>query len=210
MTQRVTAHLKLEERREGPVWLIKSRVPGRKPQQTTRRLGPAWLRGGAPPADHFTRKAAQEALEAFLVDERIKVAEGFYELVQEVGHPAVVTFEDGAREFLRFIVEERQRDPSTVADYRGVIDGYLIPEFGEQPLDAVTPDMIDAYKLRLLKRKDDKGNRTLSNRTIVRHLTVLHGIFKRAQRKWQLSYEPGRGRTRRAPAGHVHGRVRHV
>jgi hypothetical protein len=37
---------------------------------------------------------------------------------------------------------------------------------------------IDAHKERLL------AERRLSNRTIVRHLTVLHGIFKRAKRAY--------------------------
>ena len=46
---RVTGHLKLIERRDGPVWFVKTRVPGRKPEQTTRRLAPAHLAGGKPP-----------------------------------------------------------------------------------------------------------------------------------------------------------------
>jgi hypothetical protein len=39
--RRVTGHLKLIERRDGPVWYAKTRVPGRSPEQTTRRLAPA-------------------------------------------------------------------------------------------------------------------------------------------------------------------------
>ncbi len=31
-----------------------------------------------------------------------------------------------------------------------MVDGYLIAEFGEVALDAVTPDAIDAYKERLI------------------------------------------------------------
>ena len=44
--------------------------------------------------------------------------------------------------------------------------------------------MIDAYKERLI------AEGKLSNRTIVRHLTVLHGIFKRAKRVWGLADNP--------------------
>ena len=51
-------------------------------------------------------------------------------------------------------------------------------------LDAVTPDLVDAYKERLIK----EGR--LSNRTITRHLTVLHGIFKRAKRVWGIADNP--------------------
>ena len=61
---------------------------------------------------------------------------------------------------------------------------YLLPEFGTLALEDVTADLIDAYKERLL------AERRLSNRTIVRHLTVLHGIFKRAARVWGLDRNP--------------------
>jgi integrase len=60
----------------------------------------------------------------------------------------------------------------------------LLPEFGEKPLEAITPDMIDAYK------EDMIAAGRLSNRVIVRHLTVLHGIFKRAKRVWSLERNP--------------------
>jgi len=65
-----------------------------------------------------------------------------------------------------------------------VAEGYLLEEFGPLRLDAVTPDLIDAYRERQIK----EGK--LSNRTIVRHLTVLHGIFKRAKRVWGLADNP--------------------
>ena len=73
---------------------------------------------------------------------------------------------------------------NTISDYRGVIEGYLHPEFGEKPLESITPDAIDPYKERLIA----KGK--LSSRTITRHLTVLHGIFKRAKRVWKLADNP--------------------
>ena len=87
-------------------------------------------------------------------------------------------------EYLRFVGDVRQIDPKTLSDYRGVVDGYLLEEFGQLSLEAVTPDLIDAYKEKLIT----EGK--LSNRTIVRHLTVLHGIFKRAKRVWGLADNP--------------------
>jgi integrase len=60
----------------------------------------------------------------------------------------------------------------------------LLAEFGPEPVESITPDAIDAYKERLI------AEGKLSPRTIVRHLTVLHGIFKRAKRKWGLSENP--------------------
>ena len=65
-----------------------------------------------------------------------------------------------------------------------MIDGYLNHEFGDQPIDAITPDLIDAYKERLI------AEGRLSARVIVRHLTVLHGIFKRAARAYGLERNP--------------------
>jgi integrase len=95
-----------------------------------------------------------------------------------------VTFEDAAREYLRFVGDVRQIDAKTLGDYRGVVEGYLLEEFGPLQLETVTPDLVDAYKERLI------AERKLSNRTIVRHLTVLHGIFKRAKRVWGLADNP--------------------
>jgi hypothetical protein len=56
----------------------------------------------------------------------------------------------------------RKIDAVTVKDYRGVIDGYLLDEFGELPIHTITPDLIDAYKERLI------GEGRLSARVIVR------------------------------------------
>lgn len=44
-TGRVTGRLKRRTLREGPVWYADTRVPGRVPEQTMRRLAPA--HGGA-------------------------------------------------------------------------------------------------------------------------------------------------------------------
>ena len=68
-----------------------------------------------------------------------------------------VTFEDAATEYLRFVGEVRQIDPRTLSDYRGVVEGYLLEEFGPLSLDAVTPDLIDSYKERLIS---EGGSRT--------------------------------------------------
>jgi hypothetical protein len=93
---------------------------------------------------------------------------------------------------------------ATLKDYRGVIDGYLLVEFGEQPLEAITPDAIDAYKERLI------AEGRISNRVIVRHLTVLHGIFRRAKRVWDLAGNPASADTRGTSPGRLHRRVRHL
>jgi integrase len=169
-TERVTGHTKLRGKR--PVWYLRYR--GADGCQVQRRLGPDWQDGGAPPPGHYTSRKAQEALEAILTDERRK---------GPTKNPGA-TFADAAAEYLRFVSDVRKIDLATAKDYRGVIDGYLNPEFGDERLEAITPDMIDAYKERLIS----EGR--LSSRVIVRHLTVLHGIFKRAKRVWRLVENP--------------------
>jgi integrase len=98
--------------------------------------------------------------------------------------PVTITFAEAATEYLRYVGEVRRVDPQTLADYRGVVEGYLLEEFGELALGAITPNTIDAYKEKLIR------GRKLSSRTIIRHLTVLNGIFKRAKRAYGLADNP--------------------
>jgi integrase len=170
----VSGHVYLAERKRGPdKWHVKYRLADGR--QVKHVLGPAWTERSRPPAGHFTRKMAEEALQAILTDARRGTL---------AGPRTGATFEDAAAEYLRYVEQVRQIDSKTAGDYRGVIDRYLLPEFGEEAIEAITPDKIDAYKEKLIA----KGK--LSNRTIVRHLTVLHGIFKRAKRKWGLAENP--------------------
>jgi integrase len=173
---RVSGHVFLVDRKAGPQWYAKYRLPSGK--QLQKRLGPAHTGRGRCPAGHLTERTAKEALDAILTDARRGTRQTHDE------QAAAVTFQDAAAEYLRFIADVRKRERSTVNDYRGVIDGYLVPEFGPRAIDAITPDDIDVYKERLI------AERRLSNRTIVRHLSVLHGIFKRARRVWKLVDNP--------------------
>jgi hypothetical protein len=163
---RVSGHVALVERKRGAKWYVKFRLPNG--HQVQRCLGPAWRERGRPPKGHYTKKLAEQALREILVDAQRGTLAG----LEKTG----ATFADAAAEFIRYAGEVRQVDDVTVRDYRGVIDGYLLDAFGSEALEAITPDMIDSY------REDLIAERRLSNRTIVRHLTVLHGIFKRAKR----------------------------
>ena len=174
--KRVTGHLKLVDRREGPVWYVKTRVPGRRPEQTTRRLGPAHLAGGKPPAGRLTRRHAQDALDAILVEERRKVGQRAYDHL-----PA--TFADAAAGFLHHIEHVRGRERSTLHDYRSSVDTYLKPRWKDAPVDAITPADVEELRDELMKSG-------LSPRTVVRHLTVAHGVFKHAMRKHGLHRNP--------------------
>ena len=78
----------------------------------------------------------------------------------------------------------KQVDSKTLRDYRGVVENKLGPEFGDKPLDAITPDDVDSWKEAVLAEGE------VSNRTIVRYLTVMHGVFKRAKRVYGLKQNP--------------------
>ncbi len=170
--QRVTGHVLLVERKRGHQWYLKYRLANGRQVKT--KLGPAWTGNGRPVAGYYTKRMAEEALHAVLTDAR----RGTLSVVVNA------TFADAAAEYLRYVEDVRQIDPATVKDYRGVIEGYLIDEFGSQSITTISPDAIDAYKERLIAES------RLSNRVIVRHLTVLHGVFKRAKRVWGLTFNP--------------------
>lgn len=170
-----TGHIKLVERKKGPVWYARYRLPSGKHVQ--KKLGPAWTqRSGRPTAGYLTKGMAEARLREILTD----AGRGILSETNASG----ATFQDAADEYLRYVEKIRQIDPTTLKDYRGVVNGYLLPKFGNKPLEAITPDDIDAYKEDLIA--EDR----LTNRTIVRHLNVLHGIFKRAMRKWKLNSNP--------------------
>jgi hypothetical protein len=147
-------------------WYAKWRVGD---QQIRRAIGPKRQPGSR---DGLTRKQAEAELRRLM------------ETTRPAPRTNGFTFEDAANEYLRFVGDVRQIDPKTLTDYQGAVNGYLLDEFGPLGLDAVTPDLIDAYKERLIR----EGK--LSNCTITRHLTVLHGIFKRAKRVWGLADNP--------------------
>ena len=174
-SRRVTGHLVLRELKDGPVWYAKTRVPGRDPEQTMRRLAAAHVGGGRPRNGAMTRRQAEDTLADMLAAERRKVGERGYE-------HGVVTFADVAAGYLKYVTDVRGRRESTVSDYRGSIENYLNPRWGELPVDAITPDQVEALRDELIPR--------MSARTVVRHLTVAHGVFKHAVRKHGLTRNP--------------------
>src|SRR5436190_1325130 len=99
-------------------------------------------------------------------------------------NPIDGTFGEAAVEFLRYAENVLQVDNSTLRDYRSVIERNLTPRFGAMPLAKISADLIETYRDELL------SGRQIGNRTIVRHLTVLHGVFKRAKRVWGLKENP--------------------
>jgi integrase len=182
---RATGHVKLREGARGPVWYGRVRLPDGRQQQ--RRIGHAWLRRGRPPGDAYFTRAMAEAKLREILD-----AADRGELAGQRASGA--TFADAAGEYLRYVEKVRKIDQDTVDDYAGVLNGYLLDDdrlrelgvkpFSDRPLESLDADDIDRYKEALI------AEGRLSNRTIVRHLTVLHGLFKRAGRAYGLERNP--------------------
>ncbi|MHB8841834.1 MAG: tyrosine-type recombinase/integrase [Candidatus Aquicultor sp.] len=89
--------------------------------------------------------------------------------------PTKQTFKDFTdNTWLGEYIASRKLKPSTVVSYSMIAREHLIPFFGAQRVEKVTPAMVLRYKANLIK----EGR--LSNRTIQYHLVVLSNIFKAA------------------------------
>lgn len=128
--EQVSGHVRLVKRKRVDQWYVKYRDGDSS--QVQKRLGPAWTARSRPPAGYYTRKSAEEALQATLTDLRRGT------LVRAKAGDA--TFADAAAEYLRYVGQVRQIDVKTLSDYRGVVEGYLLAEFAETPVGAVTPE----------------------------------------------------------------------
>jgi integrase len=168
---RATGHVRIIERRGGPVAYAKLKLPdGREPQ---RRLGRLWTKRTRPPAGYLTRAQAEARLEAILAgdDPMVNLS------------PSHVTFNDACAERLRYLKHDKQRKRSTIVDYKNVIDHDLLPYFGAStPVEDITTHDVDALKDALLGR--------VSHRTAQKVLVILHGVMARAKRKGWITVNP--------------------
>jgi integrase len=155
--------------------------------QHQRVLGKVWEGRGKPAAGYLTKRGAQHALDEILADARRG------QLLGPVRPSGGVTFGEAAAEWLRYVEQDRKRRPSTVRDYRIVVEKVLAPALGDAPLAAITRGHIDAFRARLV------AEGRLSARTINKYLALIHGILKRAQRVYGLSANAAAG-VERQPA----------
>jgi integrase len=170
----MSGHVYVVERARGPQWYVKYRLPDGR--QVQKRLGPAWTGRGRPRAGYLTRRSAQEILDEVLAQARAGTLPGMVR--------TGATFEQAAIEWLRWIRVDRQRKRSTLDDYRSAVRAHLVPAFGQLVLEDLTPRRIDDWRTRLVE------DGRLSNRTINKLLTILHGILERARRVWGLRENP--------------------
>lgn len=174
----VSGHVRRVPRRRGAVWYAKYRVPdGSAPsgvRQIERKLGPDWPAKGPPPPGFYDRRSAHAALEALLTDARRGVLE-----VIRTG----VMFEQAAEEWLRWGEYERAWKPSTLVDRRSCLRCHLIPAFGHLRIEQLSTARIERWKADYLRR-------TGRRRQAAKLLALLHSIFERARKVYELPRNP--------------------
>lgn len=167
--QRVTGHVFRVERKRGPVWYAKYRLPSGR--QVQKLIGPAWTERGRPPTGSFTKRTAEDWLRNVLDEARRGTLPGMIR--------TGATLSDAAGEWLRYCEHERAVKGTTFTDYRHTAER-IMRDLGEVPLEDVTPEMLERWKATL----------TVSNRSVAKYLVILHGIFKRAMKVWGLPKNP--------------------
>ncbi len=158
------------DRARGPVWFAKFGLPDERKVQ--RKIGPAWTGRGRSPNGLFTKRLAEEWLRETLV----QASRGTLPGQTRTG----ATFADAAAEFMRYVEHDRRRKPSTLDGYRSIVRTHLVPALGEMPLESVTTPVIEHWIASL----DRSAN------TQLLALVLLHGIFRRAIRVWDLPANP--------------------
>lgn len=94
-----------------------------------------------------------------------------------------MTIEQVGAEYLEHLEHVLERKPTTLSDYRYMLDRHLIPYFGERPMERIEPAEVN----RFLRAKKQEG---LATKTITNHLTFLHGLFRFAIRRGWAAVNP--------------------
>jgi integrase len=188
LVQPPTGHIFRVERKRGPAWYVKYRLPDGR--QLQKKLGPAWTERGRPPAGYFTKRRAEDWLRDLLDEARRGTLPG---LVR-----TGATFADAVIEFLRYAEHDRALKPSTLRGYRSILNAYLLPAFGNRRLEEITSADIEAWRRQLSSARfggDGEGpgqrdSRPLSNSSKNRIVILFHGVFARACKVYGLPINP--------------------
>jgi integrase len=174
----ISGHVFRKKRKSGDRWMAKWRDTEGQHQVV---LGKAWTQRGRPAEGYLTKQGAQRELDAILADARR------HRLTSQPRLASTVTFGEAAREWLRYVEHDRKRRPSTIADYRWIVERRLLPDFGELALETVTTQRIDNWRVELVAAGGIADGEGLSARTINKYLGVMHSILRRAQRVYGLA-----------------------
>lgn len=158
----VSGNLELYRGKRRATWYARWRdVAGRH----RRKLGPAWTAKSAPPPGFLRERDAKAALESILVDARRGA-------VQQAR--TGVTFSAVADAWLAQGRLERDWKPSTLVDYRSVLDAHLRPRFADARIEAISASQIEKWRNELVR---DRG---VSRRTANKILLIFHGVLEHA------------------------------
>jgi integrase len=160
--QPLSGHVFRVERKRGPTWYAKYRLPDGR--QVQRKIGPAWTERGRPATGYFTKRTAEDWLRDVFDQARHGTLPG---LVR-----TGATVADAAAEYLRYIEHDRTRKPSTVQGYRWIVDARVVPELGNLRLEDVTAEQVEVWLV------DMPGKPSTRRKALV----LLHGIFQRTRR----------------------------
>ena len=168
-----TGHVFRVERARGPVWYCKYRLADGR--QVQRELSASM----GQPRPAAERQITKQVPEAWLRDVLDPARRGTLPGMVRSG----ATFADAAAEWLRYVEQDGgRRKPSTLRDYKSVLNAHLLPAFGTMLIEAITPDVIERWRRTSLDG--------LSNRTKNKLLISLHGIFRRAQTMYGSGTNP--------------------
>ena len=182
----ISGHVNIVRRKRGAMVFLKYRLADGR--QVQRKLGQLWTDKGRPPAGFYTKKMAEAELSAVLTDARRGKLSG----ALRTG----VTFGEAADEWLAYVEHDRKRRASTVAGYKSQVSCRLRPAFGSLPVEAITAEMVDAFRRRMVAS-------ALSPRSVNKALILTHSIMKRAVKLYGLPANPVAGidRQPQRPSG---------
>src|SRR3954464_11952060 len=160
----ISGHVFRVERNRGPAWYAKYRLPDGR--QVQKRIGSAWTARGRPAAGYYTKRTAEDWLRDVLDQARAGTLPGMVR--------TGVTFAEAADEYLTWLQVDRERKPSTLRDYRSILRAHLLPAFADVLIEDLSPSQIERWRLEL--------DPALANRSKIKILTLLYGIFERARK----------------------------
>jgi integrase len=169
----ISGHVFKVERKRGAQWYAKYRLPDGR--QVQRRIGPHWTdRKIEPPAGYFTKTTAR----AWLDETLAKARRGELPGMVRTG----TTFAVACDDWLDY-KRDRKIKLSTQIDYEHMVDRMKKVLGDKVRLEEVTPEMVEGFRDALVAED-------LSDRTVNKYLTVLHGLFVWAQRRYKLPANP--------------------
>lgn len=170
----VSGHVFKRDGKLRPVWIAKWRDAA---GQHKKVLGRHWSGKGEPPTGHLRQRDAEAQLEAILTDARRGIVEQL-----RTG----VTFDVVADEWIAWGIRERDWKPSSLSDYRSILNAHLLPAFRGKRIEKIDTDEIEQWRDELVDECD------LSRRTANKMLIVLGAIFERAVKTHGLLRNPVR------------------